>query len=129
MTQGDEHAHQVALFQWADNVRRQHPELRWLHAVPNGGKRSPKTAARLKAEGVRRGVPDVLLDVPRAGYHGLRIELKRPGRYSVTPEQREWLAGYVERGYRAEVCVGWIAARDLIVEYLESVDIPIEELT
>jgi hypothetical protein len=118
VTGGDEHAHQVALFQWADNVRRQFPELRWLFAVPNGGQRSARTAARLKAEGVRRGVPDVLLDVPRAGYHGLRIELKKPGRHSVSLEQREWIAGYQERGYRAEVCVGWIAARDLIVEYL-----------
>lgn len=118
MTGGDEHAHQVALFAWADAVRRQHPELRWLHSVPNGGARSARTAGRLKAEGVRRGVPDVLLDVPRGGFHGLRIELKKPGRYSVTPEQREWIAGYIERGYRAEVCVGWIAARDLIVEYL-----------
>ena len=118
MTGDDEHAHQVALFQWADNVRRQFPELRWLFAVPNGGQRSARTAARLKAEGVRRGVPDVLLDVPRAGYHGLRIELKKPGRHSVSSEQREWIAGYQERGYRAEVCIGWIAARALIVEYL-----------
>ena len=114
----DEHAHQVALFQWADAVRPMYPDLRWMFAVPNGGARSPRTAGRLKAEGVRRGVPDVLLDVPRGQWHGLRIELKRPGKHSTSAVQREWIEAYRERGYVAEVCVGWIAARDLIVRYL-----------
>lgn len=119
MAADTERAHQVALFQWANTVRRQHPELKWLHGTMNGmAARSAVTAALAVAQGNRRGVPDVFLDVPRGGFHGLRIELKKPGRHSVTPEQREWIAGYVERGYRAEVCVGWIAARDLIVEYL-----------
>jgi hypothetical protein len=114
----DEHAHQVALFAWRDRVIRQHPELRMLYAVPNGGLRSPRTAARLKAEGVRAGVPDIALDVPRNGWHGLRIELKRPGRHSVTQAQREWIESLREYGYRAEVAVGWDAARELIVDYL-----------
>ena len=115
---GDEHAHQVALFAWADNVRRQYPELALLFAVPNGGQRSPRTAARLKAEGVRAGVPDVCLPVPRGGMHGLFIELKRPGLHSVSPVQREWIETLSAYGYRAEVAVGWDAARELIVEYL-----------
>jgi hypothetical protein len=118
VSRDDEHAHQVALFAWAESVRRQYPDLRWMHSVPNGGVRSPRTAGRMKAEGVRRGVVDVFLDVPKGGYHGLRIELKRPKGGSLTTEQREWIDGYRERGYRAEVCRGWDAARELIVEYL-----------
>lgn len=115
---GDEHAHQVALFAWRDRVLRQYPELAAMFAVPNGGMRSARTAARLKAEGVRAGVPDILVDVARGGYHGLRIELKRPGRHKVRPAQREWIELLREHGYRAEVVVGWDAARELIVEYL-----------
>lgn len=117
MSRDLEHKHQVALFTWAENVRQQYPDLRWLFAVPNGGLRTERTAGRLKAEGVRKGVPDIFLDVARGGYHGLRIELKAPGG-RVQPSQREWLDGYVERGYMAAVCVGWLAARELIVEYL-----------
>ena len=115
----DEHAHQVALFSWADNMRRKYPELAYMFAIPNGGVRAARTAARLKAEGVRRGVPDVHLPVPRGGHHGLWIELKRPGRHAVTKEQKAWIAGLAAMGHRAEICVGWDAARELIVEYLE----------
>lgn len=117
MSRDLEHRHQVALMTWAENVRRQYPELAWLHAVPNGGHRSKAAAGRLKAEGVRAGVPDLFLDVARGDWHGLRIELKAEGG-RVTREQRVWIDAYRERGYRAEVCVGWLAARDLIVEYL-----------
>lgn len=120
VTGGDEHAHQVALFAWRDRVLRQYPELAMLYAIPNGGHRSPRTAARLKSEGVRAGVPDVALDVPRGNWHGLRIELKRPGLHSVSPAQRKWIAALRQYGYRAEVCVGWDAARELIVTYLET---------
>lgn len=46
-------------------------------AVPNGGWRNRTVAAKLKAQGVRAGVPDMLVLFP-----GARIqfwELKRPG--------------------------------------------------
>lgn len=118
MPRDDEHAHQVALFAWRDRVLRQYPELALLFAIPNGGARSPRTAARLKAEGTRAGVPDICLPVPRGDWHGLWIELKRPGRHAVSPVQREWLAALGAYGYRAEVAVGWDAARDVIVDYL-----------
>ena len=117
-TPDTEHAHQVALFAWAKLQYRAYPELRWLYATPNGGARNPITAAKLQREGVRRGVPDLYLPVPRRGYHGLWIELKRPGRHAVSPEQREWIAGLNGHGYRAVVCVGWEAARAEIEAYL-----------
>ena len=44
-------------------------------AVPNGGKRSKSEANRLKAEGVRPGVPDITI-VHEGQYYGL--EVKRP---------------------------------------------------
>jgi len=44
-------------------------------AVPNGGKRNKLEAKRLKAEGVRSGVPDITI-VHEGQYYGL--EVKRP---------------------------------------------------
>jgi len=114
-----EEAHQKALFDWARVAVRQYPALRMAFHVPNGGARDKRVARKLVGHGVRRGVADVLLDVARGGYHGLRIELKRPGEHRVSDEQNWWLAAWNEEGYRAVVCVGWEAARAEIVTYLE----------
>lgn len=73
-----ESAEQRALFSWAAMQAKARPELAMLLAIPNGGHRSKATAGRLKAEGVRAGVPDVALPVARAPHGGLWIELKRP---------------------------------------------------
>jgi hypothetical protein len=93
------------------------PELGMLYAIPNGGDRHPVVAAKMKAEGVRAGVPDYCLPVARGGYHGLYIELKTPTGYP-SREQRAWIAALREQGYRAEVCRGWEAAWDVIREYM-----------
>ena len=112
-----EHNEQVALFTWARWMEAQHPELALLFAVPNGGARDVVTGARLKAEGVKRGVPDVWLPLARCGYHGMVIELKtvkgRP-----TKEQVAWLKALEAQGWLALVCVGWEAARDVLLKYL-----------
>lgn len=93
------------------------PELRLFHAIPNGGHRSRRTAGAMKAEGVRRGVPDYCLPVARGGFHGLYIELKNAtGRTS--PEQRQWIADLTEQGYRAVVVRQWEAAWDELRSYL-----------
>lgn len=114
-----EHYEQAALIAWADNprTREQWPDLEMLFAVPNGGARHPAVAAKLKAEGVRRGVPDLICLQPRGPYCGLAIELKATGGRP-TPEQREWIARLEARGYCAHVCVGWERAREVIEEYL-----------
>lgn len=113
-----EHVEQMRLFQWAHYARGSHPELRLLYAVPNGGARHKAVAAKLKAEGVRAGVPDVCLPVARGGFHGLYIELKRQRGTRPSAEQREWLAALMDAGYRATWCPGWEAARDVIETYL-----------
>ena len=121
----DEDAHQVALFAWAGmNVGRL-PDLRKLYAIPNGGARNRVVAAKLKAQGVRAGVLDISLDVARQGYHGLRIELKRPGNKLLKTrpgvlsiEQHARIADLTADGYLAKVCYGWEEARDVLQEYL-----------
>lgn len=113
----DEHQEQVALFQWARYAESQWPELALLHAIPNGGHRHKAVAARMRAEGVRRGVPDICLPVPRHGWHGLYLELKtRRGRMS--PDQGWWLRHLREQGYFAVLCRGSASAQQTIADYL-----------
>lgn len=113
-----EHDEQVALFACIDAHLRHYPDLALAFAVPNGGFRAMCTAVRLKAEGVRAGVPDILLPVSRRGYLGLALELKT--RTGVVSAQQEWWLSQLKRhGWRTEVCRGWEAAWDTLREYLE----------
>lgn len=110
---------QEALFRWAAYEAGRWPELRLLYHVPNGGSRNLVEAARLKAQGVRPGVPDICLPVARAGLHGLYIELKRRRGGRLSGDQRAWIEALRRAGYRALVCEGFDAARAAILEYLE----------
>ena len=116
MTHPSEDAIQMALLEW---LRLAHPAAWALtHHSPNGGHRSAVTAARLKCLGVRRGFPDLTLWLPRAGFHGLAIELKA-GRNKATPEQIGWLEHLGAIGWCAVVCVGFEAAQRQFQEYLQ----------
>ncbi len=112
-----EHKEQVTLFRWVALVRSSHPELELLHAIPNGGHRHKVVAARLKAEGVKRGVPDLCLPVASNGSHGLYIEMKtRKGRLS--EYQKFWAEALLANGYRFELCRSWQEAALTIADYL-----------
>lgn len=112
-----EHQEQVALFEWAAVNEARLPELRLLFAIPNGGDRHPAVAAKLKAEGVKAGVPDTCLPVSRNGWHSLWIELKAPGG-SLADTQSIWLGELNRQGHLATTCYGWLAAARRIVAYL-----------
>ena len=117
-----EHEEQVALFQWAEANEAQYSSLVMLAAIPNGGYRPMTTAAMLKAEGVKAGYPDILLDVARGPYHGLRIELKRADRSNrATDAQRDWLARLAFEGYQVAVCYGAQEAIKVITDYLTKI--------
>lgn len=114
-----EDCEQAWLFQWAKRNEGQYPELALLFAVPNGGHRSKRQGALLKLTGVKKGVPDTFLPVPRGEYHGLWVEMKSLSKSArVSPEQRKWIADLKDQGYRAAVCRGFEAARDEILAYL-----------
>ena len=115
MTEAQE---QKFLFQWAGISRQKYPELELLFHVPNGGKREKREAASLKKEGVKAGVPDLILPVARGGHFGLYIELK-VGRNKPSNLQIEWIENLKKQGYFVKVCYGWIEASETIINYLE----------
>ena len=95
-------------------------EVAWW-AVPNGGHRHVATAGRLKAEGVRAGVPDLTVALARAPFSGLFLELKAPWpvAFTVSPVQRDWHALLQEAGYCVIVARGAEAAWEALTWYRE----------
>jgi hypothetical protein len=110
---------QTALFEWAALAKGKYPELDLLYHVPNGGSRNKIEAGRLQAQGVKAGVPDLCLPVPRGEYHSLYIELKRIKGGSASAEQEQWIDFLRGQGYAAEICKGWMQAKELIEGYLD----------
>lgn len=109
---------QVALFKWIEIQSIRHPELALCHAIPNGGSRNKIEAVHLKMQGVKQGIPDICLPVPRGAYHGLYIELKRRKGGRLSKAQMEMIIALRDQGYCAEVCQGCDEAAELIKHYL-----------
>lgn len=85
-----EHDIQAAVFAWADVARATMPELDAMYGIINEGRRgrkqNPKTGAwyspegaRYKRQGMKAGMPDVCLPVPRGPFGALYVEFKKPG--------------------------------------------------
>lgn len=112
-----EHDAQCAVIQWAAIKRHEFPELDMLFAVPNGQFRNINVARKLAAEGVKKGVLDLWLPVPRGGFSGCVIEMKA-GDNKPTKEQQWWLARLAGYGWCAATC--WTAnqAIDTLEDYL-----------
>lgn len=118
-----EQEQQIALFRWAALAMAAEPRLyarlAYMTHVPNGGARSKVEGSILKAMGVRRGVPDVLLFCDgELSQHGLAFEFKAPGGASETEDQARWLAYLSAMGWRVHVVRDWTVARDLIRRHL-----------
>lgn len=112
-----ESVEQQCLFRWAELHTGKYPELSLMFHIPNEGKRSLATGGRLKAEGLKPGVPDICLPVPRGPYHGLYIEMKA-GRNRVTENQKWWLNRLSWQGYQTAVCYSCEEAAECIKKYL-----------
>ena len=82
---------QIKLFRWASFATAKYPCLTLLHHIPNGGSRNQLEARNLKLQGVKSGVPDICLPVPRGKYHGLYIEMK----YGKTSHQLTSVSGLI----------------------------------
>ena len=142
----NEHGHQRALFAWinkaaeygfaaawddrsytdkahAESMRGPyvgdiHPaNLHLAFAIPNGGERNKAVAAKLKAEGVKPGVPDICVPVAVGSWHGLYVEMKKIGG-KASDEQKEWNRALTLNGYRVYLCEGWRMAAEAIQLYI-----------
>jgi hypothetical protein len=109
------------------------PILSRLFAIANGGARGDDQRSKairggqLKAEGVKKGVPDIMLPAPWGDrkYCGLLIEMKRPTteaqrKGATSAEQDDWIAYLRSAGYAVSVCFDWIAAAKDIQSYIEA---------
>lgn len=116
---GTEHAHQRAFFGWLSHMvlTGRYPLARMAFAVPNGGKRDAITAARLKAEGVKSGVPDIFFPCKSAAYIGLALEMKVPPHGATSPTQKSWHEDLRSEGHAVAVCWSWRAARQCFEDY------------
>ena len=118
-----EHEEQKKVIRWAREWRLVHPALDRLFAVPNGAKRSRAEAAWAKAEGLKSGVPDLILPFAARGFHGLAIEMKSCAPDAeASPDQTDWLEWLRANGWRAEICRGADAATETISDYLQLKD-------
>lgn len=114
-SEGDE---QEALFEWAEWNLTLYPELKLMYHIPNGGYRNKSEAARLKRQGVKKGVPDICLPAARGKFHGLYVELKTDGG-KASKEQVEYIKALNKIGYAAEIAYGFEQAVEIITRYLE----------
>jgi len=109
---------QAALFTW---LAVRHPAAhRLAFHVPNGGHRVKAVAGKLKKQGVRAGVSDIVLPMARGGYFGLYMEFKAspPHDASVSTSQTAFLVGVEMQGYMGVVCRGFDEARQVIEGYM-----------
>ena len=107
---------------WAYGCKRYGIPETLLLAIPNGGARHIAVARKLKAEGVRAGVSDYLLAVPRGVYHGLFLELKAGGpgipKGRVSKEQMAFGDTVRAQWYSFGVAYGTDEAINLVDMYL-----------
>lgn len=121
---GTEFGEQSALIQWVRYQSKREALLDLLIAIPNGGERGKAAAAKAKAEGVRPGVSDLFLPVPRHGHHGLWLEMKRHIGGRESDEQKEWARLMREQGYAYVCCHGWQSAASALLQWLEIEESP-----
>lgn len=112
-----EHDLQASIIAECDLRANQDPRWNLIFAIPNGGHRNKATAGKLKAEGVRAGMPDLFLPVAARECHGLFIELK-VGSNKATENQWRMIDRLKLQGYAATVVWDAQMAINLIAWYL-----------
>lgn len=111
---------QIAIINWTSYMANRDPRYGMIFHIANGGSRGKAEAGRFRAEGVKSGVPDLMLPVPSGIYAGLFIELKRVKGGKVSEAQKKWIADLNDNGYYACVCYGAEEAIDTIKRYLSN---------
>ncbi|MEE3507762.1 MULTISPECIES: VRR-NUC domain-containing protein [unclassified Pseudomonas] len=103
-------------------IELRHPAaFKLIYHPANGGHRHKLVAIKLKKQGVKAGVPDLVLPMARGGYFGLYIEFKAtpPHDSPVSASQDAYIQGLISEGYLAVVCRGWRDAMEVLGNYLK----------
>lgn len=103
-----EHAEQVGFLNW---FKSRYPGV-MIIAIPNGGKRDIRTATKLKAEGVLRGVPDLFIPA-----FGTWIEMKKPGG-KLSPAQKDVIAYLKSIGHTVIIGFGAEDASKQVLKHM-----------
>lgn len=108
----NEHYNQCTFFKW---VGYAYPK-KLVFAIPNGGNRDKITGAMLKREGVKAGIPDIMVASANGEYHGLFVEMKsKNGKMS---ESQKTIKAQLEyEGYKVDVCHSWEEAKEIVENY------------
>lgn len=121
-----ESALQIECVKWFDYS---YPKLRMnLFSVPNEGARTPANGARMKLQGRRAGVADMILAVPSRfttsfdflnnNYHGIFIEFKW-GKNKQSKSQKDFEKAVEEQGYLYVLIYDFDSFQTLINGYLK----------
>lgn len=113
-----EDTEQMQIISYCNSMSAYVPEYAMIYHIPNEGKR--KNGAKLKRIGLKKGIPDLCLPVPKMGFNGLYIELKKDASKRASKEQREWLLKLEQQGYATSLCFGANEAINLITAYMDS---------
>lgn len=121
---------QTMVLNWSKRQKfKGRPLFDYIHHSPNGGKRAAKIgssgkryspeATKFKRMGVKAGYPDLIIDIARGAYHGLRIEIKKDSKSYATPAQKERIEMLVKEGYCAVVAKGIDNVIAVIQQYIK----------
>ena len=108
-----EHVEQREFVSW---FRKSYKGIRII-AIPNGGQRNIATAARLKAEGVMRGVPDLYVPAWM-----LWIEMKKISGGRVSPDQKDWHNYLQSINQNVIITAGFENAKLQIEDFIEEME-------
>lgn len=110
---------QQSLIEWAQYQENAIPELQLLYAIPNEGSGDNSSiGSRMVKQGLKSGIPDLCLPVPRGEYGALYIEMKY-GNNDLRESQREKIEQLKEVGNAVAVAWSWHRAAEIIQEYLQ----------
>lgn len=110
-TEAQEHAAVVKYLAY------KYPKARVQHSA-NEGKRSFTAQKEIKAQGVSKGYPDLVLYDWRST-RVLHLELKRIKGSKTSKEQKEWIEWLKGAGHEAVICKGYDEAVTAIDSFLK----------
>lgn len=114
----EESRNQIAFFQRLVLAENRYPFLKYVYSNQGGGNRNAITGAIMKAEGGKRGIPDVFIPIPRFAFHGAYLEFKVVGR-KPSKEQLEFMKFAAGQGFACAIVYSVDQAVEFTEKYLD----------